>query len=141
MTSHCRSSLRSNALSRAWRRLGLNLIIFHFYHAMRRRARYCHVVCPSVTLVDFDRISWYSSKIRPISRLVSMLCSLSIYISQHHGSTPNGTSRHLVGIGVGCGKTRGFWRTKPLISLKCCKIAARLLLRTNRNGKFILATA
>ena len=34
-----------------------------------------HVVCPSVTLVDFDHIGWNSSEI--ISPLVSLGCSLS----------------------------------------------------------------
>ena len=39
----------------------------------------------------------------------------------------------LAGIGVGTEKC-GFQRTKALISLKCGKIAIRLLLRTNRKS-------
>jgi len=90
-------------------------------------------VCPSVTLryrPYRDHIGWNSSKI--ILRFVSLRCSFFAY--------PNNTDlfqrKHLeilAGIGVGCWKS-GFRRTKALISLKCGKIALRLLLRTDRKS-------
>ena len=65
---------------------------YHFYHAKRSVARYCHdklSVCPSVrpsvTLVDCDHTRWNSAKI--ISRV--SFRDLALGGPQHHGSTPN----------------------------------------------------
>ena len=84
--------------------------------------------CLSVTLMYRDHIGWNSSKV--ISPLVSLGCSLS--------ADPNVTDllqgehpKILAGIGVGSGRS-GFQHTAALISLKCSKIAVRLLLMTNR---------
>jgi len=114
-----------------------------FYRAMLRRVLIRQVVCLSVclsvrpsvclpvTLRYRDHIRWNSSKI--ISPLVSLECSLS--------ADPNITDLILIqgehpqhfGRSRG-GEKSGFRRTEALISLKCGKIALRLLSKTNRKS-------
>ena len=86
--------------------------------------------CKVVSLNLAHPVCWNSSKI--ISHLVSSESSLSTepnIMDRLQGNTPN----ILSGIGVGYGRS-SLWHAKALVSVKCDKIALRLLLRSNRKS-------
>jgi len=107
---------------------------------MLRRARYCYgnVVCPSLRDVDSTSTSLrYRDHIgRKYSKIISLLVSLGCSLSADPTSRiySKGSIENFGRNGVGNGKLLAFGVQKALISLKCGKIALRLLLRTNRKS-------
>jgi len=94
-------------------------------------------VCPSVTLVDQDHISWKSWKL--IARTISPTPSLFVAQKPEKGHPPNprGTWGNFGDVGWGKVTCRD---TKAAISLKRVKIEEKLLWRAYRKSPTLFRT-